>query len=90
MKIELEMYRALCKAQEFTVNGRDADTGDFGISRDMSPETADPYCCGDRRFVGKPSTPEILEQYGITEDEYADVVSLLEDKLSWGRCGWCS
>jgi hypothetical protein len=41
------------------------------------------------QFTGNPSTTEILLKYKITEEEYQEVVSKLEDGLSFGCCGWC-
>ena len=45
--------------------------------------------CGNMQFTGNQSTTEILSKYKITEEEYQEVVSKLEDGLSFGGCGWC-
>jgi len=74
----------------FVINGINANSSDFGGQGDMSPETAEEYCCGDMQFTRNPSTPDVLAKYGITEDEYAEICEKLEGGLSFGRCGWCS
>ena len=56
---------------------------------DEDCENAEDYACGDMRFRRKGSTPKILAKYSITEIEYAEVASKLEDGLSFGSCGWC-
>jgi len=89
MQIEFKVYRSLCEMKTFIINGVRADYGDFGSKQDESPETAEDYACGDMRFTRKPSTPDVLSKYGITEKEYADVCEKLEDGLSFGCCGWC-
>jgi hypothetical protein len=89
MKLELKIYRCLCETETFLVNGIDAEHEDFGTKGDNSPDTAEDYGCGNMTFTGSTSTPEILEKYKINESEYLEIVSELEDKLSFGRCGWC-
>lgn len=78
-----------CSLKTFTIRGVNADVYDFGDGSDESPDTADPYGCGDRRFRGKTPTEEVLHKYDITLDEYANIVALLESALYVGLCGWC-
>ena len=89
MKLELEIYSCLCATRVFIINDVTADYNDFGEQYDRERENADDYCCGNMLFTGNPSTPEILSKYSITEEEYQQVVSHLEEVLSFGRCGWC-
>ena len=89
MELELEIYGSLAATRVFTINGVDAYYEDFGEKYDRDPENAEDYACGDMRFTGNPSTPEILDKYKITEEEYQEVVSKLEDGLSFGCCGLC-
>ena len=89
MQIEFKVFGALCAMETFIVNGVQADEDDFGSKQDESPETAEDYACGDMRFTRKPSTPDVLSKYSITEKEYADVCEKLEDGLSFGCCGLC-
>lgn len=89
MKLELEIYGCLCATKDFRINGISADSSDFGSQGDSDPDNAEPYGCGNMRFEGKPSTDEVLKAYGISESEYKEIVELLEDKLSFGSCGWC-
>ena len=89
MLLELSIYSALCATSRFVVNGINADTYDFGEQYDRDAENAEDYACGNMQFTGNPSTTEILSKYQITEEEYQEVVSKLEDGLSFGCCGWC-
>ena len=90
MKITLEVYGCLCELSTFEINNIKADYDDFGEKYDHDSYSAEEYCCGDMQFDGKQSTPEILAKYSITQSEYDEVVSVLTEKLSFGRCGWCS
>ena len=89
MKLELEVYSALCATETFKINNIDADNDDFGNSYDASPETAEDYGCGNRVFKSKLATQEVLDRYKISVDEYNEVCEQLQDKLSFGNCGWC-
>ena len=89
MELELKIYGALCATSVFTINGIDANYKDFGKKYDRDSENAEDYGCGNMQFTGNPSTTEILSKYQITEEEYQEVVSKLEDGLSFGCCGWC-
>lgn len=92
MQLVIKTYDALCSTKIFTINGKAADSSDFGHSEDVSPETAEDYdyCCGDRQFLPQESTPEVLARYNINEAEYQQICNELQNKLSWGSCGWCS
>ena len=90
MNKEIEVYSALCSLSVFEINGITADYDDFGVKEDISPETAADYSCGDMHFTPKLATSEILKKYNINVDEYNEICEELEDKLSFGSCGWCS
>lgn len=90
MKLELEFGECLCYCRNFKINGKQADEDDFGAKFDRSPETAQPYSCGDMQFTRNPPTAEVLSKYGITIDEYNEIAAQLEKGLSFGCCGWCS
>lgn len=89
MILKLEIYSALCSTSEFSINGVNADTRDFGSSYDNDRENAEDYGCGDRRFERIPPTAEVLSKYSISVEEYHEVCERLESGLSFGRCGWC-
>jgi len=89
MELELKIYGSLCATSVFTINGIKAHYEDFGEQYDRDSENAEDYACGDMQFTGNPSTTEILLKYKITEEEYQEVVSKLEDGLSFGCCGLC-
>jgi hypothetical protein len=84
----IECRNALCSLSEFTINGIEADWSDFGDKDDHDPDNAEDYGCGDMRFTPTPPTAEILNKYGITEDQYNTICEEL-DVLSFGNCGWC-
>jgi len=88
MKLGFVVYDALCSPKIFRINGIDAEVNDFGTHCDRSPETAEPYGCGDMRFEPKPSSKVILKKYKITQKEYDEVCHKLNE-LSFGACGWC-
>jgi len=90
MELKLEIYGALCSTSEFVVNGIDADSSDFGTQGDEDTEGAEDYSCGDMRFTGDEATTKVLEKYSITKEEYSEIVTQLEEGLSFGCCGWCS
>ena len=89
MKIELEIYGSLCSCKQFQVNGIDAEKEDFGEQFDASPEDAEDYGCGNMVFERRAPTDEVLTKYGITEQQYNEIASKLEEGLSFGSCGWC-
>lgn len=90
MKLELEIYGALCETKQFRINDVDADHTDFGDKYDQDSQNAEPYCCADMRFTPRPATQTILDKYKIGVDEYNEICNELKGKLSFGCCGWCS
>lgn len=88
MKLELEIYSALCATSKFTINGVRAETSDFGFQEDIDDDPPN-YCCGNMQFEGKEATKEVLDKYGISVPEYNLIVGQLEIGLSFGSCGWC-
>jgi hypothetical protein len=90
MKIELEFYSHLCETKVFEINGIYADYEDFGEKGDKSRHLAESHCCANMQFTGKSATSEVLNKYIINVDEYNEVVSKLEDGLSFGSCGYCN
>ena len=89
MELILEISSSFCQPKKFEINGISADRSEFGTSYDNNPENALPYSCANRIFSGYKSTKEILIKYNITENEYNEIVYLLEEKLSFGCCGLC-
>lgn len=85
----IEAAHAFCYLPTFTINGIEADEGDFGDHYDHDSDAAEPYGCGDMRFEASDSTPEVLAKYGISEAQYEQVCDALSEALSWGSCGWC-
>lgn len=89
MKMELNRYSTVCEIKVFKINGIRADYKDFGDKYDISPDVKN-ASCGNMIF--KPRTPsqQVLEKYGITNDEYICICEQLRDILSFGLCRLCS
>ena len=90
MTLKLKVFDCLCELKEFEINGVKAEWEDFGEKFDAGSEYAELYCCGDMTFVAKEPSTEILKKYDITAEEYNSICNELEEKLSFGCCGWCS
>ena len=90
MNHKIKVFKALCACEEFIINGIEAYTDDFGYGEDVGSEYAEPYCCGNRKFLPKQITQETLDKYKITLTEANQIQNELIEKLSWGSCGWCS
>lgn len=90
---EVDVYAALCECATFSVNGIDwADYEDFGVKFDRDSDNAPDYCCGDMRFTRHTDRDKIVKclvKYGITMEQFNEICDVLEDKLSFGSCGWC-
>ena len=88
--VVIKTYHSLpCACDIFTINGWDADRDDFGQTEDLCPDAAAEYGCGNRQFVPKMPTKEILKKYNIDVDEYSDICDELKLALDVGKCGWC-
>lgn len=89
MKLNCKAFGALCELEVFTINDIEADYHDFGTKEDIDPESAEPYGCGNMKFIPKEPSQEVLDKYKITEDEYNLICEKLDTELSFGCCGWC-
>ena len=89
MKLELEIFHALCETRTFRVNGVCASYEDFGEKYDRNSEYSGPYCCANMQFTRIRPTQDVLNKYSITIGEYHEICDKLEEKLSFGNCGWC-
>lgn len=89
MEIEIKPYRCLpCALEVFKINGKDANTDDFGEMETTGGSCMDSACGCD--FVPKMPKQEILDKYNINLDEYSDICEELRDTLFIRGCGWCS
>lgn len=89
MELVIKPFRSLpCELEEFTINGKAANSRDFGSTFDHN-EKRKSYGCGDMRFEPNLPTSEVLQRYNITVDEYNTVCMELLKKLDVGKCGWC-
>ena len=90
MELVIKLYHGLpCELEIFTINGKGADSGDFGDIFDHNERIKEPYGCGDMRFDPKPPTKKVLDKYNLTKEEYYNICNELKCKLCVGRCGWC-
>ena len=90
MELVIEPFDALlCVLKIFTINGKKADSDDFGSTFDYINGKPDSFGCSNMYFESNPPTKEILDKYNITEQEYFSICDELEDVLYVGSCGWC-
>ena len=90
MKLIIKPFHALpCELETFTINGKAANSTDFGDAFDHDEEYSEPYGCGSMYFEPKLPTSEVLQRYNITVDEYNTICMELKDKLNVGKCNWC-
>lgn len=73
-----------------TVNNIKLYKNDFGEQYDTDPDSAEPYGCGNMKFIPYDYVKEeTLSKYNITEQEYRKIQERLKEVLSFGKCGWC-
>lgn len=90
MELVIKPFRSLpCELEEFTINGKAANSRDFGDIFDHNEAERKPYGCGDMRFEPKLPISEVLQRYNITVDEYNTICKELGYKLHVGKCNWC-
>ena len=93
MKLEIIPYIPSCELEIFKINDINANADDFGYSKDLSPETAPEYGCGNRQFIlydDYEKSLQIQHKYNITYNEYEYIRNELVDKLSIGCCDFCN
>lgn len=89
MRLEIEVFGALCSLSLFEVNGIDAEEEDFVDKYDHAPEGAEEYGCGNMKADVIKVTDEILDKYRISSEEYYEIAEQVAEKVSFGHCGWC-
>ncbi len=89
MKLEGFAHQELCEMAMFQINGVEAVWKDFGEKFDRDSHGCPEHGCGDMEFTRVSPRPEVLDKYGITEEEYNEVCDELEDALSFGYCDKC-
>ena len=90
MELVIEPFNALpCVLKIFTINGKDANSDDFGSTFDHINGEKEVYGCCNMYFESKSPTEEVLHKYNITEEEYYKICNELEEKLHVGYCEWC-
>lgn len=81
----------ICLASKLKINGINTNMFKLGISMDQDIEEAPPTGCGNRVFVPNYDLPErVLEEYKISRKDMNSVLKYLEEKLSIGKCKFCS
>lgn len=71
------------------VKGKEADIDDFGDTEDIDPQHAPPWGCGNMFFQVWEESPEVLEKYGLTVEEYDEIGFWLQRCLTIGCCDLC-
>ncbi len=89
MTLNLDIYNSICAAKAFSINGVKAYCEDFGELCDTAHDEKKPYCCGNMVFKPRTRCCEILQKYGISEEEYTYICIQLRKKLSFGMCRNC-
>ena len=90
MELVIEPFNALpCALKIFTINGKEADSDDFGSTFDHINGEKEVYGCCNMYFEPIPPAKEVLHKYNITEEEYYEICDELENKLHVGHCEWC-
>ena len=51
MKLKCKSFGSLCELEVFEINGIKADYDDFGTKEDINSYNAEPYCCGNMKFI---------------------------------------
>lgn len=90
MELVIEPFDALpCELEIFTINGKSANSFDFGETFDHINGEKEVYGCYNMYFEPNPPAKEVLHKYNIIEEEYYKICNELEDKLYVGHCEWC-
>ena len=93
MELVIEPFNALpCVLKIFTINGKEADSNDFGSTVNHKEDYDDEitvYGCCNMYFEPNSPAREVLHKYNITEEEYYKICNELKDKLYVGHCEWC-
>ena len=87
MNIQLKMNETMpCEVEEFSINGKRAKVEDFGnlFSHKMEKDA-----CTCIKFEPLPYGSLITKRYKLTEDEYDEVCSFLEDNTFMSCCSKC-
>lgn len=81
----------VCLIMSMKINGKEAYLFDFGTMKDLKPEEAPSCGCGDRSFIpcSEKFSPTILSEYGLTEKDGEDLMSILVTELHIGYCKRC-
>ena len=89
MKLEIEVYEALCSLSTFIINRVEAEEDEFVDKYDHNPEDAEDYGCGNMEADIIAPTKEVLERYNISPEEHEEIAGKVAELVSFGSCGWC-
>lgn len=89
MKLELDVYSAMCETKMFKINGIKATYKDFGEKYDATPDKVKPHFCGNMVFKRIAPTQQVLDKYCITVNEYDFICERLTASISFGTCRLC-
>lgn len=89
MKLELDIYSAICETKRFVINDINATYKDFGEKFDASPDKNKPTICGNMIFMPIKPSQHVIDKYGITLSEYDYICKKLQSCISFGTCRLC-
>ena len=100
--IKISPYKTLpCEAEVFEIHGMEAYKSDFGYQGDVGSDGLDDVgsdgldddensACWDNQFTPhKDVDQEVLNKYGISEQEYRKIQDELKTKFAIGGCALC-
>lgn len=89
MKLEIEVYSALCSLATFIINDIEAEEEEFVDKYDHSPDEAEEYGCGSMEADIIAPTEEVLKKYNISREEHEEIAGKVAELVSFGACGRC-
>lgn len=87
MKLEIEVFDALCSLSTFITDGVEAEEEEFVDKYDHCPD--EEYGCGNMEADIIAPTEEVLEKYNISPEEHEEIAAKAAELVSFGACGWC-
>lgn len=78
-----------CIVEDIEINGHNVYFFDIGTVKDVDPDNAPACGCGNRQFVPKSPSSDVLHDLEMNADEYNRLMEVLKKYLSVGYCKRC-
>lgn len=78
-----------CIVEDIEVNGHNVYFFDIGTVKDLDPDNAPACGCGNRQFVAKTPTTDVLNELEMDAAEFDRLMVVLKKYLSVGYCKRC-